>query len=37
MNVYNVGFRVVCEGELKETGTTANPTAVDHKQRVSAR
>ena len=35
--IYNVGFRVVCEGELKETGTTAGPTAVDHKQRVSAK
>jgi len=36
-HVYNVGFRVVCEGELKDADTTASPTSVDNKQRVSAR
>ena len=35
--VYNVGFRVVCEGELKASGITAGQTAAEDKQRVSAR
>ena len=36
-HVYNVGFRVVCEGELKNSGITAGLTAAEDKQRVSAR
>ena len=35
--VYNVGFRVVCEGELKDSGTTVSTAGVEHEQNISAR
>jgi hypothetical protein len=35
--VYNVGFRVVCEGEWKDTGPTVSAAASDRRQKISAR
>ena len=35
--VYNVGFRVVCEGELKDSGTTVSTAVVDGEKKISAR
>ena len=35
--VYNVGFRVVCEGELKDSGTTVSTAGVDGEKKISAR
>ncbi len=35
--VYNVGFRVVCEGELKDTVATASTAGVNGKKAISTR
>jgi formylglycine-generating enzyme required for sulfatase activity len=35
--VYNVGFRVVCESELKDTKTTADTAGIQNEKVISAR